>query len=212
MTENNPWLNRFHRLHGWCLQTEPGTTPVSERGRSHDPLLPEGPAALVRELAGTRCVGVSACLLGMRSRYDGESKPVAGLAEKLAQAGLDVIPVCPEVLAGLGVPRPPMHFEGSDGRAFLAGRADLIDIRGRSCGAVMRLGAARALALTRGCRALLLKERSPSCGIREVHVGEEMVPGMGVFAAMAAGEKKPLFSEEDLEAFLREVRGQPERE
>ena len=207
MTDRAPWLNRFHRLHDWCLQTESGSGPVPERSGLQGSLLPEGLATLAGDLAGPRCVGVSACLLGIRSRYDGKSKPVPGLAERLSDMGLEVIPVCPEVLAGLGVPRPPMHFEGGDGRALLAGHAELLDIRGRSCGEAMRLGAARALHLTKGCGTLLLKERSPSCGLREVHVGEDMVPGMGVFAAMAAEKKKTLFSEDDLEAFFRETGG-----
>lgn len=48
---------------------------------------------------------VSACLLGLSCRYDGQSKghPLAGdlVARHTA------IPVCPEIFGGLSTPRPP---------------------------------------------------------------------------------------------------------
>ncbi len=48
---------------------------------------------------------VSACLLGVCCRYDGESKPnadVIKLREKFT-----LVPICPEVDGGLPTPAPP---------------------------------------------------------------------------------------------------------
>ena len=59
---------------------------------------------------------VSACLLGMPCRYDGTGKREAGL-EKLREQGHTLIPVCPEVLGGLPIPRPPAERQ-PDGRVI----------------------------------------------------------------------------------------------
>ena len=53
---------------------------------------------------------VSACLLGLRCRYDGQSKPnasVLALGEKH-----DLVPCCPEQLGGLPTPRSPSEWQG----------------------------------------------------------------------------------------------------
>ncbi len=187
----------FSSLHGWCLGAGSGRCGVDEP-------LPDSVLDRARALHDGPVVAVSACLLGISSRYDGASKPVEGLAERLSASGFSVVPVCPEVLAGLGVPRPPMHFEGGDGAALLDGRSDLVDSEGRSCSMAMRAGAARAMALCReaGASVALLKERSPSCGLTLVHVGDAMQPGMGVFAALASRSEIPSFSEEALDEFF----------
>ena len=48
---------------------------------------------------------VSACLLGVRCRYDGASKPNEAVLKLMERHTL--IPVCPEQLGGLATPRPP---------------------------------------------------------------------------------------------------------
>jgi len=57
-------------------------------------------------------IGISACLMGFRYRYDGLSKidreVIAALDKKA-----DLIPVCPEVECGMSIPRPKMHLETS---------------------------------------------------------------------------------------------------
>ena len=54
---------------------------------------------------------VSACLLGLRCRYDGQSKPnaaVLALGEKHT-----LVPCCPEQLGGLPTPRSPSEWQGA---------------------------------------------------------------------------------------------------
>ena len=64
---------------------------------------------------------VSACLLGLPCRYDCRACPELPLQELGARGR--VLSCCPEVLGGLGVPRPPAEIVGGDGQDVLEGRA-----------------------------------------------------------------------------------------
>ena len=68
-------------------------------------------------------VGISRCLLGDAVRYDGKSKPNSMVIEKLSQL-FDFVPVCPEVEAGLTIPRPPVQLTGSLTSPQMTGRDD----------------------------------------------------------------------------------------
>ena len=56
-------------------------------------------------------IGVSSCLIGERVRYDGDHKRDAFIADTLG-AAFELVPVCPEVAVGMGVPRPPIRLVG----------------------------------------------------------------------------------------------------
>ena len=144
---------------------------------------------------------VSACLAGVPCRYDGRSIPHPGVLE-LVRTG-QALPVCPEVLGGLPVPRVPC--ERRDGRVLAADGAD--------CSEAYLAGAVRALqlALARGCSWAILKARSPSCGIGYIYDGSftrRLIPGDGVFAGLARAEGFTLMTEEEFSSFLsREQQG-----
>lgn len=57
-------------------------------------------------------VAVSRCLLGERVRYDGRHKLAAGIVDRLARS-CRLVGICPEVEAGLPVPREPAHVGGA---------------------------------------------------------------------------------------------------
>ena len=57
-------------------------------------------------------IAISACLIGLKYRYDGSSKMDMSIVNALKDK-VDFIPVCPEVECGLEIPRPPMHLEAS---------------------------------------------------------------------------------------------------
>lgn len=108
-------------------------------------------------------VAISACLAGQPVRYDGTDKHDPAIYPLLA-ANLALQPLCPELDAGLGVPRPPVQLvAGSDGiRA--QGRDDAaLDVT-----ALLQTQARlRADALLRSAPPLcgyIWKSRSPSCG------------------------------------------------
>ena len=120
---------------------------------------------------------ISACLLGVRCRYDGESRAVQA-AEALAER-YQLIPVCPEQLGGLTTPRPPAER-----------RAERVVAKdGRDVTEQYRRGAEETLRLAQlfGCEAAVLKERSPSCGSGAVYDGTftgTVIPGDGVTAQL----------------------------
>ena len=104
---------------------------------------------------------VSACLLGVCCRYDQKSAPdpaILALAQKH-----QLVPVCPEQLGGLPTPRPPAEIR--EGRVLTRDGCDVTE--NYELGARMALKIARDL----GCRAAILKERSPSCGCGEIYDG-----------------------------------------
>lgn len=127
-------------------------------------------------------VGVSQCLLGDAVRYDGKSKTNEVI---LHQLGLlfELLPVCPEVEAGLGIPRPPVQLTASIERPRLTGRDDAsIDVTD-----IMSAYCKRKPAELNKLVGFIFKSRSPSCGLRStpVFINDECVSdtSSGVFAA-----------------------------
>lgn len=143
---------------------------------------------------------VSACLLGLPTRYDGTSKCNPLVLAWLERERLLPVPVCPEQLAGLPTPRPQTCFACGDGQAVLAGSGEVRSILGRLMNTEFLQGARETLRIAQltGCRRAMLKERSPSCGVHQIYCGEQRVAGMGVTAAMLANAGLTLLSEEQL--------------
>ena len=135
---------------------------------------------------------VSACLAGVPCRYDGASKPCPAVQD-LVRAG-QALPLCPEALGDLPVPRLPCEQQ-ADGR--------IVDKEGmdRTAAFVRGAQAALAQALAHGCAAAILKSRSPSCGIDGVYDGTfsgRLRPGEGLWAKALREQGLTLYSEEDL--------------
>ncbi|NLY92014.1 MAG: DUF523 domain-containing protein [Firmicutes bacterium] len=130
---------------------------------------------------------VSACLLGEKCRYNGKGYILPGFRESLQ--GYNVIPVCPEVMGGLSVPRPPCEIKGGDGKEVWQGRAGVFTDQGRDLTEAFQEGAWKTLqlAIDTGAKTAILKEQSPSCGCNIIYdgsFGNRLVPGVGVAAAL----------------------------
>jgi len=140
---------------------------------------------------------ISACLLGLCCRYDGSSCTRDLLVEFAGRCA--VVPVCPEQLGGLPTPRPAAWIEAGAGEEVLAGKERVIDEQGEDRSEAFCHGAAESLALARlfACRTAILKERSPSCGVRQISRDGNAVEGRGVTAALLAGEGIELLGDED---------------
>jgi len=108
---------------------------------------------------------VSACLVGLCTRYDGACRPSAACLDALR--GLAWVPCCPEQLGGLPTPRSPADIYGGDGDAVLAGTARIIAKNGADVTASFLRGAEECakLAALLGVRQAFLKARSPSCAV-----------------------------------------------
>ncbi|MGE4560432.1 MAG: DUF523 domain-containing protein [Desulfobulbus sp.] len=111
-----------------------------------------------------RCL-VSACLIGLCTRYDGQSKGNADCVRHLADFHWS--PVCPEQLGGLPTPRIAAEIVGGDGHAVLAGTARVIDRNGIDRTAHFLKGARMVLAIAQmqQISCCLFKSGSPSCGL-----------------------------------------------
>jgi len=128
-------------------------------------------------------LGVSACLLGEAVRWDGGHKRDAVVVETLGPR-VQWVPVCPEVEAGLGVPRPPIQLAG-DARAprlVVAATGEDLTVPMR------RFAQARLNELARlDLDGYVLKAASPSCGPGGVPVhGAAGGTGAGLFAQALA--------------------------
>lgn len=143
---------------------------------------------------------VSACLLGLQSRYDGVDKSCPAVRAYLEQHNLLPIPVCPEQLGGLPTPRPATEFGAGDGESVLDGSCRLVNRAGDDVTEPFVRGAQQsaAIAALAGAELAILKERSPSCGVRQVYRNREIVPGRGVAAALLNRHRIELLTEEDL--------------
>jgi uncharacterized protein YbbK (DUF523 family) len=114
------------------------------------------------------------------------------------------VPLCPEVAAGLPVPRPPAEIAGGDGRAVVERRAIVGDSTGADVTDVFLLGARLAVesAITHQVRLAVLKDGSPSCATTYIHDGtfrSQRGPGQGVTAALLSQAGVRVFNEHQLE-------------
>jgi uncharacterized protein YbbK (DUF523 family) len=157
---------------------------------------------MVYKTSGNRVplVAVSACLLGHAVRYDGTDKAHQLLAE-IILPHIDVLPVCPEAGAGLGVPRPPVQLVQFDDGVHAMGRDDpQWDVTAQLIG--FADAQADLFEKTPGLCAHIFKSRSPSCGLGSTPVhntaGHPLYFGQGLYAAHIAKRLPWLLLVEDI--------------
>lgn len=143
---------------------------------------------------------VSACLAGVPCRFDGKTK-TNQVIKQLVREG-KAVPVCPEKLGGLPIPRPPAEIISGDGDDVLTSRAKVIDQTGRDVTDQFLKGARETLqiACKLGIKKAVLKARSPSCGLGRIYNGsfrKKVRPGNGVTASLLIQHKIEVVTEED---------------
>lgn len=134
-----------------------------------------------------KTIMISACLLGVKCRYDGTAKDVPYIKELLQDCRL--IPFCPETLGGLTIPRLPAEIRGGDGARVLAGTARVWNKNGQDVTAEFIQGARMTLALAELHRPdrVVTKAKSPSCGAGQIYDGSftgKLIKGDGVTIAL----------------------------
>lgn len=120
-------------------------------------------------------IAVSACLLGQNCKYNGGNNRNEAVLKFLE--GKEVVPVCPEVLGGLPVPRIPAELR--DGMAWNA--------EGKSVDAEFKRGVELTLAALEeeDIELAVLQSRSPTCGVKQIYDGTftgTLVEGQGLLA------------------------------
>jgi len=153
---------------------------------------------------------VSACLLGEKVRYDGEACYQGGLLEQWRAQGR-LIPLCPEVAGGLPIPRPPAEIMGGDADAVLSGLNKVEREDGEDVTHAFVEGAELALTLCikHNISLAVLKEGSPSCGVKRVNDGsfcKQKVSGMGITARVLQRRGIAVFGEQQLAQALQLLR------
>ena len=149
----------------------------------------------------SRCLGYEAC------RYNGEIISVNWRIELEKVA--DVITVCPEVLAGLGVPRVPINLYLMDGQVHV-----IQDETGLDVTESLERASDVFLSALGDVDAFILKSKSPSCGLgtMKIREGDSYEIGSGVFARKAMEKygdsvfiDESGLADEGVKAFLRRI-------
>lgn len=131
---------------------------------------------------------VSACLCGIGSRFDGKDAEDGQIVE-LVKKG-KAIPVCPEELGGLPVPRPRAEMEKGDGNDILCGRSKVVSKSGEDLTPFFIKGALFSLTIAKKFKVkkAFMKQNSPSCGCGRIRRKGKLVKGDGVTVALLKRE------------------------
>lgn len=134
---------------------------------------------------------VSACLLGTNCKYNGGNNLNQQVLTFLK--GHQIIPICPETLGGLPIPRPPAEIVNGI----------VINKEGKSVDIEFKKGAEKALkkALEEKVDLAILKANSPSCGSNQIYDGSfsgKKIPGNGVFVKLLKENGIKVITEDEI--------------
>lgn len=144
------------------------------------------------DFARNPAILVSACLMGRPCRYNGthcHNGAIEALGRKYT-----LLPVCPEVMGGLRTPRQPCELQ-DDGRVLTHDGQDVTGAVEAGCAKVLDLAREHGVTLA------ILKEKSPSCGTRQVYDGsfrDRLVPGNGMMTRLLLENGIDVISNEDV--------------
>lgn len=141
---------------------------------------------------------ISACLIGDKVRYDGRDNTIEHIEQLMKH--FELIPFCPEVEGGLSVPR--LKSEIRNGRIFNEERKEVTKY--------FLSGANKALNICKymNIELAILKEDSPSCGVKSVYDGtfsRRKIPGQGITAALLKRNGVEVISELDVPDLLEKL-------
>lgn len=139
---------------------------------------------------------ISSCLIGENVKYDGGNNALhVKILEQWKQEGI-LVPLCPEVLGGLGVPRSPCEV--------IEGTHRVINKMGEDVTIFFEKGASETLKIVQenNISMAILKARSPSCGKDIIYDGtftSTRVNDSGITCKLLQESGVVVFSEEELE-------------
>jgi len=141
-------------------------------------------------------VGISACLLGEKVRFDGGHKRSAFCSDVLSEY-FQFVPLCPEIGIGLGVPRQTIRLVGDPDAPRARGSRDpSLDVTD-----ALRSYAEHQFERVAPMSGYIFCAKSPSCGMERVRVYNEAGTGaeregVGIYAR-ALMERFPLMPVEE---------------
>ena len=136
-------------------------------------------------------VVVSACLMGRNCKYNGgnnyNEKLVAMLKDR------EIIEVCPEVAAGMPIPRPAVEI--LNGRVIREDGSDWDDVYSKGVEVVLNQLKHEDIDYA------VLQSRSPTCGVKQIYDGtfsKKRIDGQGILAKALAERGIKLVDIEDI--------------
>ena len=151
---------------------------------------------------------ISACLCGVNCKYSGGNNLSEPLL-KLLKEGKAVL-FCPEQAGGLETPRKPCEIVGGTSKDVLKDNARVLNVDGEDKTAEFIKGAYETLRLAQVINAeyVILKGKSPSCGIGKVYDGTfsgALISGNGITAELLIQNGFKVINEEDYEVNSNEL-------
>lgn len=145
-------------------------------------------------------IAASCCLIGENCTYAGKNNLCKEIKELYKQG--EVLPLCPEVLGGLPIPRTPCEIVGEH----------VIDQNGKDKTKEYQLGAKIALekCLENDIKIAVLKAKSPSCGKDFIYDGtfsHQLIEGNGIFVQMLKENGIQVYTENEIEEVLKIITG-----
>lgn len=107
------------------------------------------------------------------------------MVQRLVEKG-KAIPVCPEVLGGMPIPRASVEITRGDGNNVIDGSACVVSKKGDDVTPYLLQGAFASLGVAKkfNAKKAMLKQKSPSCGCGLIKRKGKVVKGDGVAAAL----------------------------
>jgi len=144
---------------------------------------------------------VSACLLGINCKYNGDNNKNDEVVEYLRDKQFIII--CPEQLGGMPTPREPSEIVRLDGEAVIKGETNVISNKRLDVTREFKKGAQESLKIAQiyNCKEAILKEGSPSCGSNYIYDGTfsgKKIDGVGVTTALLRSSGIKVMSEKEL--------------
>ena len=150
-------------------------------------------------------IGISACCMGSPVRYNSKGWDLlAALGRE--KSDFRWCPVCPECMAGLGVPRDPIHLAGGTGAMVWTGEAEIKDRSGRRVTEDLKAGARDCLAALERARVtgFVYMDGSPTCGVYRTSLkNQKRGNPPGIFGALLLDKEYFLIPASDLQSPLR---------
>ena len=143
---------------------------------------------------------ISSCLMGLRTKYDGNDAFDVRIKE--IENRYVLIPVCPEVLGGLSIPREPATIRIKDGCGFWEENIPVVIETGKDISKQFREGALRTLTFAKFLKVqnVIFKEGSPSCGVFLVNSSFQRRRGIGIATYLL---RKNGFTVDTIASFLK---------
>ena len=139
---------------------------------------------------------ISSCLIGNNTKYNGKNNYIKEIEQ--LKLKYELIPICPEVLGGLSIPRDPSEINNDK----------VISINNKDVTKEFNIGANKALniALLNNIKYALLKDGSPSCGNTYIYDGtfkNNKIDGIGITTKLLKSHNIKIYNENNLNELLK---------